>query len=386
MSRPRTAALGVALALLAPAAACWSRPAHAARGPIVARLDAPTSRAAQPADYARLDLGQYDEAGCFLYVLRSTPGHALRADGGFPEGSPVAHPPEGSRFAALGQAPSGSVLLAEVNAYDCVDPGLLARVSAGRAAVAVFWNVNADQEFDYAVDGRVAVRLDSDLDVPTAADARALRPFTSGFRFQRDGTIGGRSGALALAERTSGVRLTAAGVDALVPRNLLLPLWSTPPPPAPDTVLRFAWYGDQERAERLAATLRAASPEQQRATAAYAARQAVQAGGLSRQPAVRAYLPDVGAAVPPPFPPALVLETRILWGAAQAASWTFYPEPPESRAARLHGAAISALWSASGRDPATAAFSTVDAARQLGTATGVDLVSRIEAFTSGSGS
>ncbi|WP_344934925.1 DUF6461 domain-containing protein [Sphaerisporangium flaviroseum] len=88
------------------------------------------------------------------------------------------------------------------------------RLSEGTVLAAVFVNVNLDQSFVYAVDGRVVETFEPDYPETDVAELlphlHALGMPTDGEEYEGDSILAG----LALAERVTGVRLTSQHIGS----------------------------------------------------------------------------------------------------------------------------------------------------------------------------
>ena len=117
-----------------------------------------------------LSVQQWDyEALCFTYAQGLDTAAMITAFGG----DPAAMMPEAALREALGrfhysEVPpavlvvelDGWCLGIEPNGFQGSRPEVLGRAAAGGAAVSVFWNINASNEFTYRAGGRTIVGFD----------------------------------------------------------------------------------------------------------------------------------------------------------------------------------------------------------------------------------
>jgi hypothetical protein len=120
--------------------------------------------------------------------------------------------------AMTGRAPllydelDGDVLVAENNGWQGSRPEVLEAVSRGGRAASVYWSVNADMGFVYAVDGVVVAWFDPllvELEW-TGSDPESVRRQATDLPFGVDGP---RSASLALVTRLIGPRLERSWLE-----------------------------------------------------------------------------------------------------------------------------------------------------------------------------
>nr|WP_269205097.1 DUF6461 domain-containing protein [Motilibacter aurantiacus] len=359
-------------------------PTVLAAPPISGALAEKGSPSVRPASYAWAEQGALGEGACVTFVTNTGARTVLREYGAVPERRMVpAEDAFWSGFDSVAVATAGrSAVLVSDNSFECTRPEVLRAVSRGGRAVSVFWNVEYDNAFSYAVDGRVVTSfdmLDGTVSLTTGANA-ALKPFLSGLSLSRQGM--GIPAGLAIAERITGARLTAADVKAMTHVHLMSPLLSDLPRPDPTAPPAFDWDGDRERAGRLTTLLRAAPPGLQRRAAAYVVRQAVTRAGFATRPAVRAALPRLASSRPPALRGPLQLQVRDAL-AAESAVWMRSTSDGPTRADRRllqQGRAMQALHAATNRNAELAAFGAARAARSSLEVAGVDVVPLLEAY------
>ncbi|MEU4689578.1 DUF6461 domain-containing protein [Actinoplanes sp. NPDC023714] len=111
----------------------------------------------------------------------------------------------------------------EVNGFQGTRPEVLRPLSRNGAALTVFWNVNAVNEFAYAAGGRTVVSFEmSDPQYRHGSEPGFLDERMAGLPFGGDGDF--RAAGLALAERVTGHRLTRETILAPLPGAVLTPV------------------------------------------------------------------------------------------------------------------------------------------------------------------
>ncbi|GAA0388656.1 hypothetical protein GCM10009530_44700 [Microbispora corallina] len=171
-------------------------------------------------DYAWFD--EHDEglavAFCVTFVGGLTPQQAFERLGI----AAVADVDDLYFDGAIGAAEvHGGTILVEPNGFACTLDDVAKRLSAGAVTASVFLNVNADQQFVHAVDGRIVTRFEPDYPMDRAGgDEDRLLPHMVelGMPTEDDGDEDDDWGdpihtAFALAERVTGVRMTPDALD-----------------------------------------------------------------------------------------------------------------------------------------------------------------------------
>jgi hypothetical protein len=161
--------------------------------------------------YAWVEDDEELSAACFTAVTGVGVEEVVRRFGADPTAERTATFAEA--FNALtGRAPllydelDGDVLVAENNGWQGSRPEVLEGVSRGGRAASVYWSVNADMAFVYAVDGVVVAWFDPLLVEHewTGSDPDSVRRQATDLPF---GLHGPRSASLALVERLIGAHL-----------------------------------------------------------------------------------------------------------------------------------------------------------------------------------
>jgi hypothetical protein len=109
---------------------------------------------------------------------------------------------ESSVFAVQVEAVAGWTRVVEPNGYLSSLPGNLVALSRGGRAVSVYWNVNAQMRFQYAVDG--VLRRSFDPLLPDLGPEGDALPEEFGLRFGTE-DADPRAESLLLAQRLTGV-------------------------------------------------------------------------------------------------------------------------------------------------------------------------------------
>ena len=150
-------------------------------------------------------------AACFTAVTGVAGAEAVRRFGADP-GTARTATFAGSFNELTGSTPlvydelDGGVLVTENNGWQGSRTDVLEAVSRGGTAASVYWSVNADMSFLYAVDGVVVAWFDPLLvEHPwSGSDPESVRRQTANLPFGLDGP---RSSSLALVERLTGIHL-----------------------------------------------------------------------------------------------------------------------------------------------------------------------------------
>jgi hypothetical protein len=176
----------------------------------------------------------------------------------------------------------GWVFVLEENGFEGSRAGVLRAVSAGTEVVSVCTNVHDSADFHHAVDG--AVRTGFDPYRPArrwGTEPDALLPLMAeaGLAGSEDTGLadGGIDGALRLADRMTGVHLTAGRLAEPVLSGRLVPLLGEPPQ-APSWLLR--------RDRELMTLIDAADPGTLRRAVVVEARRRASDAGIDGEPAV----------------------------------------------------------------------------------------------------
>jgi Family of unknown function (DUF6461) len=194
--------------------------------------------------YDWLDQLGLGEAFCLTFVRGLTESEVLRRFGADPatiqqiaglaeaEGEPL------EASVAAGQV-DGWAFVLEDNGFQGTRPEVLRAVSAGTEALSVFTNVNGNTKFNHAVDGEVRTAFDPCSPARrwgSEPDALVELMRTVGLS-DEERLDDGLGAALRLADRITGVHLTAERLDEPVLLGRLVPLLSDPPQ-APSWMLR----------------------------------------------------------------------------------------------------------------------------------------------------
>lgn len=176
----------------------------------------------------------------------------------------------------------------EPNGYQGSRPEVLRAASAGGTALSVYWNVNAVNQFAYARHGRTLASFDMMFpDDREGAEPAVLDAYLDGLPFDDDTWEAG----LVLAERISGVRLTAALLDGTFRRAVLRPV---PQDLVPEALVGHPALDEPFVREVLAAPTVDKLP----AITRYLAEMVARAAEIDDAPEVRAALAALASGVP----------------------------------------------------------------------------------------
>jgi hypothetical protein len=156
-------------------------------------------------------------AACFTALVGVDADEAVTRLGGLPETERQAtfeeafNPYPDAQFLVFDGLPPG-VLLAENNGWEGSRPELADALSGGGKLATVYWSVNADMSFLYAVDGVLLTLFDPLLfDQPrTGAEPRALDDLVADLPF---GVEAPRAASFALLERLTGMTVEPEWLD-----------------------------------------------------------------------------------------------------------------------------------------------------------------------------
>lgn len=259
----------------------------------------------------------------------------------------------------------GDVVVAvEPNGFAGSRPEVLRRASGNGAAVSVFWNVNDDTCFSYAVAGAVVTSFDlSASDYRYGTDPDRLLPQMEGLSFEYGIRI---PAGFALAERVIGRGLTRQEVEGITDAWDLVPF-------LPDLYPRlaehhFLRYDEPELVDLVAG----ATPEVLREVAALAAERAASAAGLDGEPDIGEALARLRSAPGTPLSPAVAEVVRRLLHRSSVAHGALNNPAVDSRRAMADAREASrpanagmALYQATNPDPLSAALDALSSARHV---------------------
>lgn len=303
------------------------------------------------------------EAGCLTLVETTDVASVAKGFGGALDQGRVlaldAIPAEFGVAPVVGlRRVGGWVVAVENNGWQGSRPEILRRVSAGRRAVSMFWNVESDARFSYAAGGEVVTAFD-----PVVGPERREGARPDQLEAERAGLPWGQADPVVLM-LTLGARVTG---QAVVPGWLsgeftVVPLreWPEDVPVHIDPQTESLSYEDPP----LAWALRHASEAQLRSVSQLAAEFAIAAAGADSHPAVAAAL----AADPRDRADLLEELAREILAVAAAGGW----RRQQGVAGNWHFA-VEALRSTASRSALEAAFTVVTAARTSVGATGGSL-------------
>ncbi|GAA0977681.1 hypothetical protein GCM10009555_039240 [Acrocarpospora macrocephala] len=172
-------------------------------------------------DYAWFD--QHDsglaEAFCVTFVRGLTPRQAFDRLGVTPDDDPDddGFYEEGVMAAS---AVDGGTVLIEFNGFQGILDSVTGPLSVGTVTAAVFRNVNHDQQFVHAADGRVTATFEPDYPAHGGVDEDLLLTHMVELGMPTDDVDDADDWgnpihtAFALAERVTGVRLTPGAIDS----------------------------------------------------------------------------------------------------------------------------------------------------------------------------
>jgi uncharacterized protein DUF6461 len=170
------------------------------------------------ARFAWVEDGERLSAACFTAVVGVEADEAVTRLGGLLETERRAtfaeafNPYPDAQYVVFDEVAPG-VLLAENNGWEGSRPELAQALSRGGRLAGVYWSVNADMSFVYAVDGVLLTRFDPLLvEQPWAgAEPRALDGLVADLPFGADAP---RAASFALLERLTGMSVGLEWLDA----------------------------------------------------------------------------------------------------------------------------------------------------------------------------
>nr|WP_231127278.1 DUF6461 domain-containing protein [Motilibacter aurantiacus] len=323
---------------------------------------APKERASSTAtakDYA----GLFDEAGCVTFVTRTTAERTLRRLGGDPARRPLTRQQvfDSGHTAVLVRASGNRAVTFADDGLHCDRPETLRVLSRGGAAVAVSYPFEAEPYFSYWVDGRDVATVGVYLPWEAEKELQPLRRHLDGL-LDREGGLRDVESALALGERLTGIRITAADITPGGWRVLHPPLPDLPKGPVTEHT-RFSLTDDAAADAALRTRILALPAVEQRQLAAYAVQVALTGSGARRVPGAVAYAAELARPTPPRLPSALEAEVRRAVAESEAA-WNraSYSSGRDETPVIRRGLALRALREASNADPALAVLEAVTTA------------------------
>jgi hypothetical protein len=263
-----------------------------------------------------------------------------------------------------GAAIDDVVVAVEPNGFAGSRPEVLRRASGNGAAVSVFWNVNGQTRFSYAVAGAVVTSFElSAPDFRSGTDPDRLLPQMQGLSFEYDIAI---PSGLALAERVIGRGLTRQEVEGVTDAWNLVPF-------LPDLYPRLAEHHFlRYDAPGLVDLVAGATPEVQRELAALAAERAAAAAGLDGEPDIREALARLRSAPGSPLSPEVAEVVRRILHRSSVAHAALNDPAVDSRWAMANAREASrpanagmALYQATNPDALSAALDALSSARHV---------------------
>jgi len=179
----------------------------------------------------------------------------------------------------------------EPNGFQGSRPEVLRAASVDGSALSVYWNINASNRFTYAADGRTSVVFDMRRpEDRQGRDPGALDAHLGGLPFGSGGNAW--AAGLALAERVTGVRLTAALLEGTFRRALLRAV--------PEDLVYEGLVGDPAlNVPFIREVLAEPTVEKLPAIARYLAEAVARDTGVDSVPEVRAALDALSTGTPP---------------------------------------------------------------------------------------